>query len=479
MRSILQNEIVPFEELSIEEVAEQLKVSARTVIKTCMDVRRGENVLIVCDPTTGDIGQALHEAANERSDNVLLIVMPKARHHGEEPPSPVAHLMRQQQVVIAPTRYSLTHTRAIRQSLREGSRVATMPGMTVVCGDSHTATHGALGCLAHGIGTSEVEHVLATQCLVTKKMKNMRVTVHGVLGCGVTPKDVILAIIGRIGTAGGNGHAIEFAGSVFRDMSIEGRMTVCNMAIEAGARVGLVAVDDKTISYCKGRQFIPKGKLWVDASSYWQTLVSDSDAVFDLEVVIDAADIEPQVTWGTSPEMVAPVTALVPDPLDEAEEDRRKGFTRALEYMGLQGGTPITSINVDRVFIGSCTNSRIEDIREAALVVDGHKVANSVKQVLVVPGSQMVKAQAEAEGLDKIFEKAGMDWREPGCSMCLAMNADKLGAGEHCASTSNRNFEGRQGTGGRTHLMSPAMASAAAVAGHIVDVRDWLPRGEN
>ena len=356
---------------------------------------------------------------------------------------------------------------------------ATMPGMTVVCGDSHTATHGALGCLAHGIGTSEVEHVLATQCLVTKKMKNMRVTVHGVLGCGVTPKDVILAIIGRIGTAGGNGHAIEFAGSVFRDMSIEGRMTVCNMAIEAGARVGLVAVDDKTISYCKGRQFIPKDKLWVDASSYWQTLVSDSDAVFDLEVVIDAADIEPQVTWGTSPEMVAPVTALVPDPLDEAEEDRRKGFTRALEYMGLQGGTPITSINVDRVFIGSCTNSRIEDIREAALVVDGHKVANSVKQVLVVPGSQMVKAQAEAEGLDKIFEKAGMDWREPGCSMCLAMNADKLGVGEHCASTSNRNFEGRQGTGGRTHLMSPAMAAAAAVAGHIVDVRDWLPQGEN
>ena len=256
-------------------------------------------------------------------------------------------------------------------------------------------------------------------------------------------------------------------------------MTVCNMAIEAGARVGLVAVDDKTISYCKGRQFIPKGKLWVDASSYWQTLVSDSDAVFDREVVIDAADIEPQVTWGTSPEMVAPVTALVPDPLDEAEEDRRKGFTRALEYMGLQGGTPITSINVDRVFIGSCTNSRIEDIREAALVVDGHKVANSVKQVLVVPGSQMVKAQAEAEGLDKIFEKAGMDWREPGCSMCLAMNADKLGVGEHCASTSNRNFEGRQGTGGRTHLMSPAMAAAAAVAGHIVDVRDWLPQGEN
>jgi len=355
---------------------------------------------------------------------------------------------------------------------------ATMPGMTVVCGDSHTATHGALGCLAHGIGTSEVEHVLATQCLVTKKMKNMRVTVNGEVGHGVTPKDIVLAVIGKIGTAGGNGHAIEFAGSVFRNMSIEGRMTVCNMAIEAGARVGMVAVDEKTISYCEGRQFVPKGDLWNLAVTYWETLVSDDDAVFDSEIEMHAEDIAPQVTWGTSPEMVAPVTAIVPDPKDQPEGDRRKGITRALEYMGLKGGMPITSIAVDRVFIGSCTNSRIEDMREAAIVAKGRQVASTVKQVLIVPGSQMVKAQAEAEGLDKIFIQAGMDWREPGCSMCLAMNADKLGAGEHCASTSNRNFEGRQGNGGRTHLMSPAMAAAAAVAGHIVDVRPWLTEGE-
>ena len=355
---------------------------------------------------------------------------------------------------------------------------ATMPGMTVVCGDSHTATHGALGCLAHGIGTSEVEHVLATQCLVTKKMKNMRVTVNGEVGHGVTPKDIVLAVIGKIGTAGGNGHAIEFAGSVFRNMSIEGRMTVCNMAIEAGARVGMVAVDEKTISYCEGRQFVPKGDLWNLAVTYWETLVSDDDAVFDSEFEMHAEDIAPQVTWGTSPEMVAPVTAIVPDPKDQPEGDRRKGITRALEYMGLKSGMPITSIAVDRVFIGSCTNSRIEDMREAAIVAKGRQVASTVKQVLIVPGSQMVKAQAEAEGLDKIFIQAGMDWREPGCSMCLAMNADKLGAGEHCASTSNRNFEGRQGNGGRTHLMSPAMAAAAAVAGHIVDVRPWLTEGE-
>ncbi|MDB2383677.1 3-isopropylmalate dehydratase large subunit [Porticoccaceae bacterium] len=355
---------------------------------------------------------------------------------------------------------------------------ATMPGMTVVCGDSHTATHGALGCLAHGIGTSEVEHVLATQCLVTKKMKNMRVTVNGEVGHGVTPKDIVLAVIGKIGTAGGNGHAIEFAGSVFRNMSIEGRMTVCNMAIEAGARVGMVAVDEKTISYCEGRQFVPRGDLWNLAVTYWKTLVSDDDAVFDSEIEMHAEDIAPQVTWGTSPEMVAPVTATVPDPKDQPEGDRRKGITRALEYMGLKSGMPITSIAVDRVFIGSCTNSRIEDMREAAIVAKGRQVASTVKQVLIVPGSQMVKAQAEAEGLDKIFIQAGMDWREPGCSMCLAMNADKLGAGEHCASTSNRNFEGRQGNGGRTHLMSPAMAAAAAVAGHIVDVRPWLTDGE-
>lgn len=351
---------------------------------------------------------------------------------------------------------------------------ATMPGMTVVCGDSHTATHGALACLAHGIGTSEVEHVLATQCLVAKKMKNMRVTVNGTLGAGVTPKDVVLAIIGKIGTAGGNEHAIEFAGSVFRDMSIEGRMTVCNMAIEAGARVGMVAVDQKTIDYCEGRQFVPKGELWNQAVEYWNNLTSDADAVFDTEVELAADDIAPQVTCGTSPEMVAPVTARVPSLDEQPSEEKRKGLERALEYMGLEGGQAIDSISVDRVFIGSCTNSRIEDMRAAAEVAKGRQVASSVKQVLIVPGSQMVKAQAEEEGLDKIFIEAGMDWREPGCSMCLAMNADKLGAGEHCASTSNRNFEGRQGNGGRTHLMSPAMAAAAAVAGHIVDVRTFV-----
>ena len=347
----------------------------------------------------------------------------------------------------------------------------TMPGMTVVCGDSHTATHGALACLAHGIGTSEVEHVLATQCLVTKKMKNMRVTVNGALGTGVTPKDVVLAIIGKIGTAGGNGHAIEFAGSVFREMSIEGRMTVCNMAIEAGARVGMVAVDDKTIDYCRGRQFVPQGEMFDQAVGYWETLVSDANAVFDIEVDLVAESIAPQVTWGTSPEMVAAVTSFVPTLDEQPSEEKRKGLERALEYMGLEAGQAIESIAVDRVFIGSCTNSRIEDMRAAALIAKGRQVAGSAKQVLVVPGSQMVKAQAEAEGLDKIFMAAGMDWREPGCSMCLAMNADKLGSGEHCASTSNRNFEGRQGSGGRTHLMSPAMAAAAAIAGHITDVR--------
>lgn len=349
---------------------------------------------------------------------------------------------------------------------------ATMPGFTVVCGDSHTATHGALACLAHGIGTSEVEHVLASQCLVTKKMKNMRVTVDGTLGIGVTPKDVVLAIIGEIGTAGGNGHAIEFAGSVFRDMSIEGRMTVCNMAIEAGARVGLVAVDSKTIEYCRDRQFAPKGELFEQAEDYWHTLVSDPDAVFDREVKINAEDIAPQVTWGTSPEMVVPVTANIPTVAEQTDAGKKNSVQQALDYMGLKGGEAITSVAVDRVFIGSCTNSRIEDMRAAAEVVKGRTVASSLKQALVVPGSQMVKRQAEQEGLDKIFTEAGLEWREPGCSMCLAMNADKLGAGEHCASTSNRNFEGRQGNGGRTHLMSPAMAAAAAVTGHIVDVRE-------
>ena len=351
---------------------------------------------------------------------------------------------------------------------------ATLPGMTVVCGDSHTATHGAMGALAHGIGTSEVEHVLATQCLIQKKSQNMLVRVDGKLGEGVTPKDVVLAIIGVIGTAGGTGYAIEFGGDVFESMSMEGRMTVCNMAIEAGARVGMVAVDQKTIDYCEGRQFVPKGAMFDQAVAYWNTLTSDADAQFDTEVELAAEDIAPQVTWGTSPEMVSAVTASVPTLDEQPNEEKRKGLERALEYMGLEGGQAIESIHVDRVFIGSCTNSRIEDMRAAAAVAKGRQVASSVKQVLIVPGSQMVKAQAEAEGLDKIFVDAGMDWREPGCSMCLAMNADKLGAGEHCASTSNRNFEGRQGNGGRTHLMGPAMASAAAVAGHIVDVRTFV-----
>ena len=350
----------------------------------------------------------------------------------------------------------------------------TMPGMTVVCGDSHTATHGALGCLAHGIGTSEVEHVLATQCLVATKMKNLRVTVDGELGFGVTPKDVVLAIIGKIGTAGGSGYAIEFAGSAFASMSIEGRMTVCNMAIEAGSRVGLMGVDDKTIDYIKGRQFAPKATLWEQAKAYWKTLVSDSDAPFDSEVRIHADTIAPQVSWGTSPEMVSPVSENIPLISNQTTSEQKQTLRRALDYMGLHEGQSISSILIDRVFIGSCTNSRIEDMRAAAAIAKGRKKAESVKQVLVVPGSQMVKSQAEAEGLHEVFLNAGMEWREPGCSMCLAMNSDKLGAGEHCASTSNRNFEGRQGIGGRTHLMSPAMAAAAAVSGHIIDVRELL-----
>ena len=350
----------------------------------------------------------------------------------------------------------------------------TMPGMTVVCGDSHTATHGALGCLAHGIGTSEVEHVLATQCLVATKMKNLRVTVDGELGFGVTPKDVVLAIIGKIGTAGGSGYAIEFAGSAFASMSIEGRMTVCNMAIEAGSRVGLMGVDDKTIDYIKGRQFAPKAALWEQAKAYWKTLVSDSDAPFDSEVRIHADTIAPQVSWGTSPEMVSPVSENIPLISNQTTSEQKQTLRRALDYMGLHEGQSISSILIDRVFIGSCTNSRIEDMRAAAAIAKGRKKADSVKQVLVVPGSQMVKSQAEAEGLHEVFLNAGMEWREPGCSMCLAMNSDKLGAGEHCASTSNRNFEGRQGSGGRTHLMSPAMAAAAAVSGHIIDVRELL-----
>lgn len=350
---------------------------------------------------------------------------------------------------------------------------ATLPGMTVVCGDSHTATHGALGALAHGIGTSEVEHVLATQCLIQKKSKNMLVRVDGKLGAGVTAKDVVLAVIGKIGTAGGTGYAIEFGGQVIRDMSMEGRMTICNMAIEAGARVGMVAVDDTTINYVKGRPFAPNEREWDQAVAYWKTLHSDAGAHFDAVVELDGSAIEPQVTWGTSPEMVAPIGAKVPAPEDFSDAVQRSACERALSYMGLSAGQAITDIALDRVFIGSCTNSRIEDLREAAAVVKGKTVAASLKEALVVPGSGLVKKQAEEEGLDKIFIDAGLQWREPGCSMCLAMNADKLGAGEHCASTSNRNFEGRQGFGGRTHLVSPAMAAAAAIAGHFVDVRDW------
>ncbi|WP_048306064.1 3-isopropylmalate dehydratase large subunit [Halomonas sp. PR-M31] len=349
---------------------------------------------------------------------------------------------------------------------------ATLPGMTVVCGDSHTATHGAFAALAHGIGTSEVEHVLATQCLLAQKMKNMRVRVEGQLGAGVTAKDIVLAIIGRIGTAGGTGCAIEFAGSAIRDLSMEGRMTICNMAIEAGARVGLVGVDDTTIDYLRERPYAPTAEQWDAAVAAWRELVSDEDAVFDKEILLDAAEIAPQVSWGTSPEMVAPIEGEVPDPDAIADDTVKRGVVRALEYMGLAPRQKITDIRLDKVFIGSCTNSRIEDLREAAKVAKGKKVADSIALAMVVPGSGLVKRQAEAEGLDKIFLEAGFEWREPGCSMCLAMNADKLGAGEHCASTSNRNFEGRQGYGGRTHLVSPAMAAAAAIAGHFVDVRN-------
>ena len=349
---------------------------------------------------------------------------------------------------------------------------ATLPGMTVVCGDSHTSTHGAFGALAHGIGTSEVEHVLATQCLIQKKSKAMLVKVDGEVGPGVTAKDIVLAIIGEIGTAGGTGYAIEFGGQAIRDLSIEGRMTVCNMAIEAGARAGFVAVDQKTIDYVKGRPYAPSPEHWDQAVAYWQTLHSDDGAEFDKVVVIPAADIRPQVTWGTSPEMVVSVSDRVPDPDQESDSVKAEGMRRALGYMGLAAGTPISEIALDKVFIGSCTNSRIEDLRAAASVAKGRKVADNIRQALVVPGSGLVKAQAEQEGLDKVFVDAGFEWREPGCSMCLAMNADRLEPGERCASTSNRNFEGRQGKGGRTHLVSPAMAAAAAIAGHFVDVRE-------
>lgn len=351
---------------------------------------------------------------------------------------------------------------------------ATLPGMTVVCGDSHTSTHGAFACLAHGIGTSEVEHVLATQCLLQKKSKTMLIAVDGKLGKGVTAKDVALAIIGTIGTAGGNGYAIEFGGSAIRGLSMEGRMTLCNMAIEGGARMGFVAVDDKTIDYLTDRPFSPKGHIWEKAVAYWRTLHSDAGAQFDRVVTLKAEDIRPQVTWGTSPEMVVAIDAAVPDPAKQADPVKREGMERALQYMGLNPNMPISQIAIDKVFIGSCTNSRIEDLREAAAVLKGRHVAANVKLALAVPGSGLVKRQAEAEGLDKVFVAAGFEWREPGCSMCLAMNADRLEPGERCASTSNRNFEGRQGPGGRTHLVSPAMAAAAAIAGRFTDVREII-----
>ncbi|MGZ8095200.1 MAG: 3-isopropylmalate dehydratase large subunit [Methylosarcina sp.] len=350
---------------------------------------------------------------------------------------------------------------------------ATLPGMTIVCGDSHTSTHGASGALAFGIGTSEVEHVLATQCLVQKKAKNMLIRVNGKTGIGVTAKDIVLAIIGKIGTAGGNGYTIEFAGEAIRALSMEGRMTVCNMAIEAGARAGLIAVDDITIDYYRDRPYAPKGGDWFMAERLWRNLHSDKDAVFDKVVDLDAASIKPQVTWGTSPELVVAVDEKIPDPALETDAVKQQSMIRALAYMDLHAGQAITDIALDKVFIGSCTNSRIEDLRAAAVVAKGKKLASNIKLALVVPGSGLIKHQAEEEGLDKIFTDAGFEWRDPGCSMCLAMNADRLSEGERCASTSNRNFEGRQGYGGRTHLVSPAMAAAAAIAGHFVDVRTW------
>ena len=362
-------------------------------------------------------------------------------------------------------RQGIVHVMGAEQGL-------VLPGMTVVCGDSHTATHGAFGALAFGIGTSEVEHVLATQCLIQKKSKSLLVNVDGDLGAGATAKDIVLAVIGVLGTAGGTGYVIEFAGDAIRALSMEGRLTLCNMAIEAGARAGLVAVDDTTIDFLKGRPFAPAGEMWDRAVAAWRNLHSDRGAEFDKRIQLDAASIEPQVTWGTSPEMVVPVGGRVPDPEQQTDPVKAEGMRRALQYMGLEAGIAITDIRPDHVFIGSCTNGRIEDLRAAARVAKGRRVADSITQALVVPGSGLVKQQAEAEGLDKIFVAAGFEWREPGCSMCLAMNADRLKPGERCASTSNRNFEGRQGQGGRTHLVSPAMAAAAAVTGHFVDVRD-------
>ncbi len=351
---------------------------------------------------------------------------------------------------------------------------ATLPGMTVVCGDSHTSTHGAFAALAFGIGTSEVEHVMATQCLVAKKSKTLLIRVEGKVGRGVTAKDIVLAIIGKIGTAGGTGYAIEFGGSAIRALSMEGRMTVCNMAIEAGARAGMVAADEKTIEYLRGRPYAPQGEMFERAAAYWRTLKSDDGALFDRMVELDAANITPQVTWGTSPEMVTSIDGKVPEPSREADPVKREAIERALQYMGLNPGTPINEVKIDKVFIGSCTNSRIEDLRAAAGIVKGRHIAANVKLAMVVPGSGLVKRQAEAEGLDRVFLAAGFEWREPGCSMCLGMNDDRLSPGERCASTSNRNFEGRQGAGGRTHLVSPEMAAAAAIAGRFADVRQVL-----
>ena len=347
----------------------------------------------------------------------------------------------------------------------------TQPGMTIVCGDSHTATHGAFGALAFGIGTSEVEHVLATQTLIQKPAKNMRITVDGELAPGVTAKDIILTIVGKIGTAGGTGHVIEFAGSAIRGLSMEGRMTICNMAIEGGARAGMIAPDEKTFAYLEGRPMAPQGDMWQKAVAYWRTLPSDADARYDTEIVLPASEIAPTVTWGTSPEDALAITAAVPDPEKEKDQAKRAKIERAIDYMGLTPGQKLTDLKIDTVFIGSCTNSRIEDLRAAAGIAEGRKVADGIR-AMVVPGSGLVKEQAEAEGLDKVFTAAGFEWREPGCSMCLAMNADKLAEGERCASTSNRNFEGRQGRGGRTHLVSPEMATAAALTGYLTDIRD-------
>jgi 3-isopropylmalate/(R)-2-methylmalate dehydratase large subunit len=350
---------------------------------------------------------------------------------------------------------------------------ATLPGMTVVCGDSHTSTHGAFACLAFGIGTSEVEHVLATQCLVMKKTKSMQIVVDGRLGQGITAKDIALAIIGKIGSGGGTGYTIEFGGEAIRSLSMEGRMTLCNMSIEAGARAGMVAVDEKTIAYVKDRPMAPTGAMWDKAVAYWRTLVSDSGAKFDKVVTLDAAAIQPQVTWGTNPQMVAEVDGKVPDPKEERDPVKREWVERALKYMDLRPNTPIVDIRPDKIFIGACTNSRIEDLRAAAEVIRGRKIASGIKLAIVVPGSGLVKEQAEKEGLDKVFTAAGFEWRQPGCSMCLGMNDDLASPGDRIASTSNRNFEGRQGPGARTHLVSPAMAAAAAIAGHFVDVRDF------